>query len=301
MSVPSIRETRPQAAGSIEAALFEVDAAMRRACVAQTPGHDPLAAALEHHLAAGGRRTRTRLSLTASRALGLPESDRLALAAAVELLHNASLIQDDLQDGDATRRGRPSVWRLFGKDTAIGLTDLLISAAYASLSGVSRIDALPALLRQLHAAIGVTLRGQDGDLGHCRAPGPSLEAVLATARQKSGPLFALSLELPLIRADLGDAVPQANEAACQFGVGYQIADDMEDAYGDRAAGNPANVVLALAEDLPFSDALREARRLASGHLEASRRLAQRLPRGCGALLGLLATMLEQRLKESGDG
>lgn len=298
MSVSSVSDHVPQF--GIEAALLDVDAAMRRTCAPQTAGEDPLLAAFEHHLAAGGRRMRARLSLTCSRALGIPEADAIALGASVELLHNASLVQDDLQDNDATRRGQPSVWRAFGRDTAIALTDLLISSSFVSLGAVSRPYRLPGLLAQLHAAIGLTVRGQVGDLAHADNGRGDVEAVLKTARQKSAPLFALALELPLIAAGFDTWVPRANEAASQFGVGYQIVDDIADAASDELAGHAANVVLALRRRLPADQAALEARRLARSHLQSARRLAGQLPVDSGALLVMLARMLEQRMREDSD-
>jgi geranylgeranyl diphosphate synthase type II len=299
MSVSSVSDHVPQF--GIEAALLDVDAAMRRTCAPQTAGEDPLLAAFDHHLTAGGRRMRARLSLTCSRALGIPEADAIALGASVELLHNASLVQDDLQDKDATRRGQPSVWSAFGRDTAIALTDLLISSAFVSLGAVSRPYRLPGLLAQLHAAIGLTVRGQVGDLAHADGGRGDVEAVLKTARQKSGPLFALALELPLITAGMDTWVPRANEAASQFGVGYQIVDDIADVETDGDAGNGANVLLALRARLPDDQASLEAERLARSHLQTARRLAGQLPDASGALLVILAGMLEQRLSGGSDG
>ena len=67
-------------------------------------------------------------------ALGLSEPDVLCLAASAELLHNASLVHDDLQDQDGMRRGAPAVWKKYGSNVAICTGDLMLSAAYAALS-----------------------------------------------------------------------------------------------------------------------------------------------------------------------
>jgi geranylgeranyl pyrophosphate synthase len=300
MSLPCLRSD--DQAVSLEAWLARVENSMRELCSRHASGADPLLRAFDDHFASGGRRTRARLALSASRALALPETDAVALAAAVELLHNASLVQDDLQDGDESRRGRPSVWRAHGTDTAIGLTDLLISASYASLASVTKVGALPALITHVHGAVALTLRGQTEDL---EVPGPGapgdLESCLRVARNKSGPLFGLSLELPLIAAGVAPFAFRAREAACEFGLGYQIVDDLKDAYADHEAGARANTVLALCSAIGWGAAKAEAVRLARQHLASARRGTHGLPGDCGALLRLLADGLERRLPEPGDG
>ena len=67
-----------------------------------------------YHLRSGGGRVRAELALISARALRLPRHITIAISAACELLHNASLVHDDLQDGDASRRGKIAVWKRFG-------------------------------------------------------------------------------------------------------------------------------------------------------------------------------------------
>ena len=76
----------------------------------------------------GGGRVRAKLGLEAAEILNLDDPGRLACACGPELLHNASLVHDDLQDRDETRRGHPAVWRRFGPAAAISIGDLMISA-----------------------------------------------------------------------------------------------------------------------------------------------------------------------------
>ncbi|MEM7601267.1 MAG: polyprenyl synthetase family protein [Verrucomicrobiota bacterium] len=220
--------------------------------------NDSLSFAFSCHLESGGKRTRTDVSLSSSRALGVSQGDATILAAAVELLHNASLIQDDLQDRSLFRRGKESVWNRFGEDTAIGLTDLTISASFRALAELSDPASIPALLLALHRAIAVTLRGQGDDLDGTT---DDLSSAIFTARRKSGPLFALSLELPLITAGEESFVEIAREAAECLGVGYQICDDIADIDQDRAGGTCGNIVLIL-EKGGCRQPLVEARRLA---------------------------------------
>lgn len=77
------------------------------------------------HLQSGGKRTRGRLALQPGISLGWLAHDAICLAAATELLHNASLVHDDVQDGDRSRHGQPSVWVKLDAPPAICAGDLL--------------------------------------------------------------------------------------------------------------------------------------------------------------------------------
>ncbi|MCA9571733.1 MAG: polyprenyl synthetase family protein, partial [Myxococcales bacterium] len=76
------------------------------------------------HLATGGKRLRARLALATMQALGGDRREAVPWAAAAEMLHNATLVHDDLQDGDAVRRGHPAVWARHGANQAINVGDL---------------------------------------------------------------------------------------------------------------------------------------------------------------------------------
>lgn len=273
--------------------LSGVEQLANRVCLQEVPVDASLTRAYQHHLGSGGQRTRARLAFIAGSALNLSSSDSVALSTAVELLHNASLVQDDLQDRCPRRRGCESVWKRFGPDAALGLTDLLLSGAYAALAELSNPLPIPALLRKTHRAVSLTVHGQAADLS---SAGGEVESFLQVARQKSGYLFALSLELPLIAAGWEDRLADAGTAACNFGVGYQIYDDLLDVESDRESGLGANVVLALEADHSPTVARGRAFDLAFHHLEYAQRLAQSLPLGSGAGLATLARELVQKIE-----
>ncbi len=243
-----------------------------------------------HHLAAGGRRVRARLALSAGLALGLGESDAVALACSAELLHNASLVHDDVQDRDETRRDRPTVWRAFGAAVAICSGDLLLSAAYAALAGFSDRTVVPALIASAHERVATAIDGQCEDL---RGGLRSLEAYEAVARDKSGALLGLPLELALIGAGRAGALHAARVAAGHFAVGYQIADDLTDVAHDARRG-ALNIVPILRET-EGAMAERVARGLAIGRLRDAAAGAAALPDGSGNLLGTLAMRLSASL------
>lgn len=243
-----------------------------------------------HHLAAGGRRVRARLALSSALALRLDPDDAIALACAAELLHNASLVHDDLQDRDETRRDRPAVWRAFGDAAAVCTGDLLLSSAYAAIAGFGDRSALPALIAVMHARVATAIDGQCADT---IASAETLEQYQAVARAKSGALLALPLELALIGTGRTDAAAMAKAAAEHFAVGYQIADDLADVRADEAR-DALNVVPILRVSFG-SDAMRVARTIAMRHLAAAVAGAAELPNRCGDLLGTLATRLSATL------
>jgi len=272
--------------------LQAVEEKMRSLCADPTRPDDIYLTALDGHLNAGGQRARAQISLSCGDTLGLNESDSIALASSVELLHNASLIQDDLQDKARFRRGAPTVWAKHGANCAIGLTDLTIAAAFRAIGEISEPKALPVLIEHLYRAISVTLRGQTDDLSQGAA---NLERSLSIARRKSGPLFALALELPLSLSGKHEFLVHASEASENFGLGYQIYDDIIDVEEDRAAQSQSNIVVALEMDFPPDEALKSAHLLARQYLKAATSTALELPNGCGQALADLASQVDSRL------
>jgi len=269
-----------------------VERRMRRLCTGLDHPESVFVLALAGHLEAGGQRARSRVSLICGDKLGLAESDSVAIATAVELLHNASLIQDDLQDRAQARRGAATVWSKYGANCAIGLTDLAISAAFRSVADVSDPRLIPGLIERVHQAIAATLRGQTEDLS---GQATGVDSAITLARRKSGPLFGLALGLPLYFADRTESLKTANDAAEDFGVGYQIYDDIVDLADDRASGSCSNMVIAMEKSLPAAAARTQARRLANKYLESSATAALSLPANSGQGLADLAAEVGQRL------
>lgn len=197
-----------------------------------------------YHFETSGGGTRTKLTFNCATLLGVAHKDGCSLAACVECLHNASLIQDDLQDRSTSRRGKPTVAMKYGNDVALGLTNRLITSSFACLAQESMAPVLGALIRKLHHVVAETIDGQTvemlGEKEH-----RTLEARLVSSSKKSGPLFSLALGLPLIMAGHEDASGLAHEAAMQFGLAYQIMDDLDDQKLDAASGSSGNLVLAI--------------------------------------------------------
>lgn len=197
-----------------------------------------------YHIQSGGSRTRAKLCIATCNALDLPLDTTLALSTCVELLHNASLIHDDLQDGDEVRRGRPSVWKRFGKAIALCAGDLMLSNAYGILSKVEEISKLPILICRVSEYVSLTIEGQCQDIHqHCK----TLAEYESIAAKKSGPLLQLALCLPLLTIGDNNAAKTASLALRNFAVAYQIIDDLSDWQSDESTGQ-LNIVNLLARE-----------------------------------------------------
>jgi geranylgeranyl pyrophosphate synthase len=174
------------------------------------------------------------LALHAGNCLGLAPADSQTLAATCELLHNASLIHDDLHDRDILRRGQPSVWHKFGDDVAICAGDLLLSSSYFALSQLIQVDRLPALFALMHRCISSAIRGQCADLKRPTHRVATIDDFKNIALVKSGALLSLPTELALLAAGESLALGQARQAAESFSIAYQIYDDLLDVEKDAA-------------------------------------------------------------------
>ncbi len=248
------------------------------------------------HLDSGGSRARARLATDTAARIGLPHDIAAAIAACCELLHNASLVHDDIQDGDRSRRGQPALWHAQGPAAAICAGDLMISAAWGALAAMPG-DTAASAVAMVHEAVATTIDGQAEDIA--TSPDIPLERTLAIASAKSAPLLALPVRLSLAAARI-DADTLAQRAAVAVAVAYQIADDVTDRDRDRASDSP-NACLALEHEGHAVAAARDAAILrARAALTEARVLAADIPEGGGGGLAALADKVEHKLDEVAD-
>ena len=274
--------------------------------LASTPAHN-VSLAVAYHLRSGGQQVRAKLALSAAFALGLKDSDAVCLAACAELLHNASLVHDDLQDGDLFRRGQPSLWSKYGKNFAICCGDLLLSASYGVLCQLSRPDKLPAVLDMVHQRTSRAIAGQCADLSALDSHSDFVDQYIAIAKAKSGALLGLPLELGLLVAGYPDSIAVAKSAADHFAVGYQIIDDLQDHAADSKRAShqqqqvppPAlNIVLLLEQQSGHNDPFAQASALAIDHLKQCEDYALQLPHHSGLLLISYCTKMRTTLNDT---
>lgn len=211
-------------------ALSRIDQRLTAALAqAGAPGAPPgLVAAVEHAVFPGGARVRPRLCLAVAHACGDGESPLAeAAAAAIELLHCASLVHDDLPcfDDAATRRGRPSVHKAFGEPLAVLAGDALIVLAFESLAGAGHVapTRLPALLSMISRSVGLPGGIVAGQAWECE----SACVVSDYQRAKTGALFVAATAAGALAAG-ADPAPWRGLGEC-LGEAYQVADDLRDA------------------------------------------------------------------------
>ena len=218
----------------------------------------------QNHLAAGGSRTRAILALAAGHAVNLPDEVRYILATSIELLHQASLIHDDIQDRDTLRRGQASVWTVAGESSAICLGDDLIGAAFQELAKLPHeySQKLPDLINLLSAAISRMAAGQTLDCQWQMGSPMTFSQYEQIVQHKSGPLLGLPIAMVMTIKDQNAVAEDINRVmtgACCMSVAYQLADDLSDRFEDQGARLNGYWVLAsqATEEINVEQALRQ--------------------------------------------
>ena len=201
----------------------------------------PLGKPAHHHFKKTGKQLRGRMALTAADCFGVPRAVSLRWAAAVEILHNASLVHDDICDGDMVRRGAPSVWAQYGKDTALALGDWLIALSFELAAEAAVMGQTPALVRVLSHHMAATTTGQALEFAIDSYPGWAKYMDISTG--KTAPLFVASVEGIAHLADRNDIIAPLQRFFTAAGGCYQIANDMLNVIGKDGAASPASDLL----------------------------------------------------------
>jgi geranylgeranyl pyrophosphate synthase len=217
---------------------------------------------LEQHLATGGKRLRAKLPEAIVLAAGPAAPVGAAAAArvwgaAIELVHNGTLVHDDIQDGDELRRDEPTLWVRHGVAQAINAGDALL---IGPLLAVLQAEEIPEPLRPRLAALLAdaameTIRGQVADIGwrdddpgaattpQTTAAGfdasDALEDLEAVFRAKTSPLFACALVggLLILGHDEPARLRGGHALADGLGVAFQVRDDLLDLVGTKGRGS----------------------------------------------------------------
>lgn len=266
----------------IEPLLACVETRMREVIDPSQKGANSVCRAALHHLAAGGNRVRANLSLNASLQLRLDTQDVITLATICELLHNASLIQDDLIDRAPTRRGFPSVWAAFDDSTAVCAGDLLLASAFALVGELRCVPLLSTILALVHQRTRDVILGQGAE----QAANPeTLECYESIAVDKSASLLSLPLELSLVLSGNQRFLATAQRAADAFAAAYQMIDDLAD-YSEDVRNGSLNVVsVALVQGChDYESACAFVLKRAEELICVSIDEAAELPQGCGAAM-----------------
>lgn len=242
---------------------------------------EPLDALMQYHLERPGSQVRARLALHAGVALGLSTKTTIAIAACCELIHNASLLHDDIQDQDPHRRGRQAAWVRFGINSAMGAGTMMLSAAYSALTEAE--GWLGHLAQHVHRRTALLISAQDRDLSSAQTP-IDLAAYLQIAAGKSGSLLALPLELTLLASDRQANLATAQKAGESFALAYQIIDDIKDVERDQMQGSNNILSVLQASGHSAEAAFSRAHALASLYLDEATECARALAHDSGNYL-----------------
>jgi geranylgeranyl diphosphate synthase type I len=186
-----------------------------------------------------GKRLRAILCMLIGRATGAPPRALTTLMLASEMLHNASLVHDDIQDADPVRWGRPTIWSGWGTAQAINVGDALVGMTFQLLLRLSN-DGVPGdvVLSVLDAYVETYLRmaeGQHLDISHQGHLDLSVEQYFDVVRRKTAAALecfaTASALIGTARADVRTAYREFGRA---FGVLYQICDDTRAIWGEQA-------------------------------------------------------------------
>lgn len=174
-----------------------------------------------------GKLLRPSLVLFTAEQLGASVDSALPAAVALELVHNFSLIHDDIQDCDRTRRGRPTVWALHGVNEGINAGDLMLSIAVrtALTTGTETADILLRATEQM-------IEGQSRDLDFETRP-VAVDEYLEMIDRKTGALLRCAFELGASLAGAGlDVARQLAAMSLGIGRAFQIQDDLLGIWGN---------------------------------------------------------------------
>lgn len=237
------QETRPDRPGSAGEVLERFRQPIESALAHTLSGRQtPIYDMLRYHLGFDGSSTpqgkalRPTLCLLVCEALGGGWQAALPAAASIELIHNFSLIHDDIQDGDTLRRGRPTVWTRWGIPQAINAGDAMFCLATLTLRDLRPNfddDIVVETMSLLQEATRQMIEGQYMDVSYEQVLHIGLDQYLEMIRCKTGALLRASIEIGALLADAGSPIRhRCRRFGEAIGRLFQIRDDMLGVWGE---------------------------------------------------------------------
>ncbi|MCI2418225.1 polyprenyl synthetase family protein [Saccharopolyspora sp. K220] len=190
----------------------------------------------------GGKALRPAMVLLSARSVDAavaPGDGPIAAAAAVELVHNFSLLHDDVMDGDTSRRHRPTAWTVFGRPAALLAGDALLALSTDVLLESSSSHAVAAA-RSLCAATRTLIAGQAADLDFERRQEVGLDECLRMAHDKTAALLACATSIGACCVGAPrETVLRLHAFGTELGMAFQLVDDLLGLWGDpEVTGKP---------------------------------------------------------------
>ncbi len=181
-----------------------------------------------HLVKAGGKRVRPVLTLAAANLCGYEGDHHIRLAAAVEFIHTATLLHDDVVDGSALRRGKPAANTVFGNKPSILVGDFLFSRAFQLMVETGSIEVLDIL----STTSAIISEGEVMQLATANNLATTEEEHLAVIRAKTAALFSAATEVGGVLAGVSTEKRTAlHTYGDRLGIAFQLADDALDYAG----------------------------------------------------------------------
>ncbi len=226
------------------------------------PKSDALYPAATHHFARQGKLLRGLLALDIAHQLGAPVAASLKWALAIELMHNASLVHDDICDEDDLRRGQPAIWARFGTPMALCLGDWLLARSFALAAEAGDIAEARHIVGILATTMTDLASGQAMEF--TSSAYPNWDRYQAIVLGKTTPLLRASVEgaLCLAHASVTEHAGNFNDMLRSLGLAYQMANDIEDIMATDGSGHDQGDLIRAAPNaviITFRASLRPAR------------------------------------------
>jgi octaprenyl-diphosphate synthase len=190
-----------------------------------------------HLIASGGKRLRPMLTLGMSRLVGYGGDGHVKLAAAVEFMHTATLLHDDVVDESEMRRGKLAARLLWGNEASVLVGDFLLGQAFKMMVEVGSLRALEIL----SSAAAVIAEGEVMQLTAAKNTATTEDEYLSVIRAKTAELFAAACEVgPALGGRSKDEQSACRSFGMNLGIAFQLVDDALD-YGGKAAKLGKNV------------------------------------------------------------
>ena len=202
-----------------------------------TKTYQKLLEAMRYSLLSGGKRIRPLILYNVGVELKIPEDILIDLGVAVEMMHSASLIHDDLPaiDDDDYRRGKPSCHKVFGEGIALVAGDALMLLSIEILNEINIDEVVKVkLVRELLESAGMNgmMAGEAEDIDVTgKDKQLNLNRILSMYEKKTGALFGFSFSAPAICIEDDELALNMKEIGKKFGVSFQIFDDLKDLTG----------------------------------------------------------------------
>ncbi len=190
-----------------------------------------------HLISSGGKRLRPMLTLAMAKLAGYAGDGHIKLAAAVEFMHTATLLHDDVVDESDLRRGKLAARMVWGNEASVLVGDFLLGQAFKMMVEVANLHALDIL----SSAATVIAEGEVMQLGAAKNTATNEDEYMAVIRAKTAELFAAACEVgPALAAKEKTELAACRSFGMNLGIAFQLVDDALD-YGGKSARLGKNV------------------------------------------------------------